>query len=81
MLSPTNRKTSDLRKMLEQVGYLFVRQAGSHLYYKHPSKQSIIILPDHGSRGLPAAITASILKNIISSGVATESEVQKAFKR
>jgi predicted RNA binding protein YcfA (HicA-like mRNA interferase family) len=81
MPSPINRKASELIKMLEEVGYHMAKQQGSHKIFNHPDKESIIVVPDHAGRILPAAITASIIKNVISTEVASEDEINKAFEK
>lgn len=54
-------KPKELVKLLNEAGFLFVRQSGSHaIYKKHGSK--IIVVPLH-SRDIPTGTLNSILKD------------------
>ena len=41
-------KIKEIIKTLENNGWKFVRQKGSHKIYKHPEKEGIVVVPDHG---------------------------------
>jgi predicted RNA binding protein YcfA (HicA-like mRNA interferase family) len=49
-------------RLLEQDGWRLERQKGSHMQYAHPVKPGIATVPFHGSKDLPKAVVASILK-------------------
>jgi predicted RNA binding protein YcfA (HicA-like mRNA interferase family) len=41
-------KLKELIKLIEDDGWHFVRQKGSHKVYKHKIKEGIVVVPDHG---------------------------------
>jgi len=41
-------KLKEIIRLIEVDGWYFVRQKGSHKVYKHPSKDGIVVVPDHG---------------------------------
>jgi len=54
-------KVSELLKLIEQDGWRFVRQSGSHKIFKHDVKPGILSIPDHGgSRDLKKGTELSI---------------------
>ena len=49
--------------MLENSGWVFIRQKGSHRIYKHPNKAGIVVVPDHGqNKDIAKGTENSILK-------------------
>ncbi len=48
--------------MLEQDGWRFDSQTGSHRHFKHPVKPGKVTVPVHGSKDLQGRILHSILK-------------------
>lgn len=48
-------------RLLEADGWYRVRQAGSHVQLKHPSKPGLVTLP-HPKRDIPIGTLASIEK-------------------
>jgi predicted RNA binding protein YcfA (HicA-like mRNA interferase family) len=52
----------DLRRILEQNGFVFTRQSGSQAIFKHPVKKLRIVLPIH-SCDIPTGTLHAILKD------------------
>ncbi len=42
-------KSSDFLRLLKKDGWFIVSQKGSHLKMKHPTKEGMVIFPNHGS--------------------------------
>lgn len=56
-------KVKEIILMLENDGWYFVRQKGSHCIYKHPEKEGIAVVPNHGqNKDIPIGTAQSILK-------------------
>ncbi len=41
-------KVREIIKMLEDDGWYFKRQNGSHQIYRYPTKSGIAVVPNHG---------------------------------
>jgi predicted RNA binding protein YcfA (HicA-like mRNA interferase family) len=52
----------ELRKILEQAGFVFTRQSGSHAIFKHPLSKRRVVLPIH-ARDIPTGTHHAILKD------------------
>jgi predicted RNA binding protein YcfA (HicA-like mRNA interferase family) len=52
----------ELRRLLEQNGFVFTRQSGSHAIFKHPVSKRRVVLPIH-SRDIPTGTLHAILKD------------------
>lgn len=52
----------DLRRILEQNGFVFTRQSGSHAIFKHPVSGRRVVLPVH-SKDIPTGTLHAILKD------------------
>jgi predicted RNA binding protein YcfA (HicA-like mRNA interferase family) len=52
----------ELRRILEQNGFVFTRQSGSHAIFKHPISKRRVVLPIH-SRDIPTGTLHAILKD------------------
>jgi len=52
----------ELRRLLEQNGFVFTRQSGSHAIFKHPISKLRVVLPMH-SRDIPKGTLHAILKD------------------
>ena len=50
-----------IRHELEKDGWVKVRQAGSHIQFKHPTKPGLVTLP-HPNKDLPRGTIRSIAK-------------------
>lgn len=48
-------KFRDLIRMLEADGWTQIRTTGSHLHFRHPSKQGIVTVPGGGKGGREVA--------------------------
>ena len=55
-------KCSEVLRALQQHGWYFVRQGGSHVILRHPDKEGFISFPNHGSAELGKGLTKKILK-------------------
>lgn len=60
-LPPVNFKTMD--RLLRHLGFVAVRQKGSHVFYRHPDGRTTT-LPNHGSRDLARPLLREILREI-----------------
>ncbi len=52
----------ELRRLLEQNGFVFTRQSGSHAIYKHPQSKRRVVVPVH-SGDIPVGTLHAILKD------------------
>ena len=41
-------KVREIIKLIENDGWNFYRQKGSHMIYKHSFKKGIVVVPNHG---------------------------------
>jgi predicted RNA binding protein YcfA (HicA-like mRNA interferase family) len=55
-------KVRDIIRMVEQDGWIQVRQKGSHRQYHHPSKAGTVTVAGHPSMDLDPKTERSILK-------------------
>ena len=55
-------KSKELISIVESNGWELVRIKGSHYLLKHPKREGILIIPNHGSRTLGKGIAKKILK-------------------
>ena len=55
-------KAHQLKKVIEANGWAFVRQSGSHMIFKHPTKKGIVVIPMHGKSDIKPGTLNSILK-------------------
>jgi predicted RNA binding protein YcfA (HicA-like mRNA interferase family) len=55
-------KAREIIRILEQDGWYFHSQRGSHAQYKHPLKLGRVTVPMHGSKDLSKSDVHSILK-------------------
>ena len=57
------KKVKEIIDIIEEDGWFFNRQKGSHKQYKHPSKAGTVTVPDHGkNEELEHFLVNSILK-------------------
>jgi predicted RNA binding protein YcfA (HicA-like mRNA interferase family) len=56
-------KCSELIRILKKDGWFVFRQSGSHLIMKHPMKNGLIVLPNHGSSEIGTGLKNKILKD------------------
>lgn len=54
------KKVRDVKRELEQHGFHFVRQKGSHMVYT--DGQHVAIVPDHGNKGIEKGTYFNILR-------------------
>jgi predicted RNA binding protein YcfA (HicA-like mRNA interferase family) len=52
-----------MEKVLLSLGFQFVRQKGSHLFYRHPDSRSTTV-PNHPARDLARPLIREILREI-----------------
>ena len=50
-------------KILKHLGFSFVRQSGSHAYYRHPDGRAVVI-PMHKGEDLGRGLIRAILREI-----------------
>lgn len=55
-------KCSEALRLLRKDGWQIVSQKGSHLKLKHPSKDGVLIFPNHGSRELGKGLQRKLFK-------------------
>jgi mRNA interferase HicA len=55
-------KYNELFRLLKKDGWEEVRQTGSHVIMKHPTKPNMIPVPYHGSKEVKTGLLRSILK-------------------
>ena len=60
-LPVANFKTMD--KVLRHLGFIAVRQKGSHVFYRHTDGRTTT-LPNHGSRDIARPLIREILREI-----------------
>ena len=56
-------KPREAVRVLERLGFVQVRQRGSHRQFRHPDGRQTTV-PDHGSRDLSPIILRQIIKDI-----------------
>jgi predicted RNA binding protein YcfA (HicA-like mRNA interferase family) len=72
----------EILKLIENFGYIHKSSKGSHLLFRHSNINSILVLRNAPKMEiLPFMISRSIIKNIVSSGVATEEEIEKFLSK
>jgi predicted RNA binding protein YcfA (HicA-like mRNA interferase family) len=55
-------KYKELFKILEDDGWKSVRQSGSHVVMRHPTKREQLTVPNHGSKEVKTGLLKAILK-------------------
>ncbi|HET8810885.1 MAG TPA: type II toxin-antitoxin system HicA family toxin [Flavobacteriaceae bacterium] len=55
-------KSSELLRLMKKDGWYKVRQKGSHIIMKHPTKPNIISVPFHASKEMKKGTLSNILK-------------------
>jgi predicted RNA binding protein YcfA (HicA-like mRNA interferase family) len=55
-------KYSELFKLLKKDGWFEIRQTGSHVIMKHPTKPEQLTVPNHGSKEVKKGLCSSLLK-------------------
>jgi predicted RNA binding protein YcfA (HicA-like mRNA interferase family) len=55
-------KYSELIRIMKKDGWYEIRQSGSHIIMKHPTKQNIIPVPFHASKEVKKGTLDAILK-------------------
>ena len=55
-------KAKEVIKLVQKDGWVFTRQAGSHKIFKHPTKNGIVVIPEHGKEDIKIGTLNSILK-------------------
>lgn len=55
-------KCSELLKLLHNDGWVQIRQSGSHIIMRHPTKIGQIPVPYHGSKEVKKGLLSAILK-------------------
>jgi predicted RNA binding protein YcfA (HicA-like mRNA interferase family) len=52
----------ELRRLLEQNGFVFTRQSGRHAIFKHPQSKRRVVVPMHGG-DMPTGTLHAIIKD------------------
>jgi len=52
-----------MEKLLRHLGFVSVRQKGSHVFYRHPDGRTTT-LPNHGGRDISRPLLREILREI-----------------
>lgn len=55
-------KCGELLKLLHNDGWVQIRQSGSHIIMRHPTKTGQIPVPYHGSKEVKKGLLSAILK-------------------
>jgi mRNA interferase HicA len=55
-------KSSELIRLLKRDGWFEVKQKGSHITMKHPTKEGKVLIPFHGSKEVKKGLLNAILK-------------------
>ena len=55
-------KYSELFKLLKRVGWVEIRQTGSHVMMVHPTKSDQLTVPNHGTKEIKKGLCNAILK-------------------
>lgn len=61
-ISQNEMKSSEFHRYIQEQGWLFVRQVGSHIVYAKEGKQ--IVVPFHGSKEMKKGLVAKIKKEM-----------------
>ncbi len=63
MAKPPILKPREVCKVLEAMGFVLVRQRGSHLQYRHPDGRGTTV-PNHAGRDIAPPLLRQIIKDI-----------------
>lgn len=56
-------KVKEIIQLIQDDGWVFDRKKGSHVIYKHPDKDGIVVVPNYGlSKDVKVGTANSILK-------------------
>jgi predicted RNA binding protein YcfA (HicA-like mRNA interferase family) len=55
-------KYSELFRLLKKDGWIEIRQKGSHVIMKHPSKEEQLTVPYHAGKEVKKGLLTAILK-------------------
>ena len=56
-------KCSELLRLLRRDGWIEIRQTGSHIIMKHPTKAKQLAVPNHGSKEMKKGLLSVIIKD------------------
>jgi len=56
-------KSSELLQILKKDGWNVIRQKGSHIIMKHPTKKNQVVVPFHSTKEIKKGTLNSILKD------------------
>lgn len=56
-------KSSEFFRLLKRDGWYIVSQKGSHVKMRHPTKEGIVIFPNHGSQELGKGLEMKLRKD------------------
>ena len=83
MLSPINKNINlnygQLDDILKNLGYTASKATGGHIVYKHSKKNSLLAVKhSRKTDPVPKAVVASIVRNVVNTKVADESQIKEA---
>lgn len=70
-------KARDLVRILHQLGFVYVRQKGSHAFYKHPMTKHSTLVPIHPGED----IGRGLLRAIMNEANISREDFEKLFRR
>ncbi|MBU6177808.1 MAG: type II toxin-antitoxin system HicA family toxin [Bacteroidetes bacterium] len=56
-------KCSELLRILRRDGWTVIRQSGSHIMLRHPTKKGQLVCPNHGSQEIGRGLERKIKKD------------------
>lgn len=56
-------KAKDLVKVLRQLGFMAIRQSGSHMFFRHPDGRTTLV-PRHAGEDIGRGLLRQILREI-----------------
>ncbi|MFN8495098.1 MAG: type II toxin-antitoxin system HicA family toxin [Caldilineaceae bacterium] len=65
-----------MEKLLLNLGFVAVRQKGSHVFYRHPDGRTTTV-PNHGGRDLARPLIREILREIELTPAQFQEELEK----
>ena len=61
---PKIPRAREIIKILEGLGFIFLRQSGSHAIYEHPVTKIQVVIPVHGSKEISIGVFKRILRDL-----------------
>ena len=61
MPKPPLMNANELAKILKKLGFVFIRQEGSHMFFEHPDGRTTVI-PNHPGQDIGRGLLGKIVK-------------------